>query len=84
MPFRYGHSWSLLPANPLSSYPEGIAASPDGNLWLTESGGNKIGRITIEGVITEYAVPTLVRSAESLCWGWSPSTRSRRTAIHTG
>jgi hypothetical protein len=26
----------------------GIAASPDSNLWFTESGGNKIGRITIE------------------------------------
>jgi streptogramin lyase len=27
-------------------YPAGIAASPDGALWFTEQGGNKIGRIT--------------------------------------
>jgi streptogramin lyase len=29
-----------------SCYPEGIAAGPDGNLWFTESQGNKIGRIS--------------------------------------
>ena len=29
-----------------SSIPEGITAGPDGNLWFTENGGNKIGRIT--------------------------------------
>jgi uncharacterized repeat protein (TIGR02543 family) len=38
--------------------PYGIAAGPDGNLWFTESGGNKIGRITPAGVITEYLIPT--------------------------
>jgi virginiamycin B lyase len=37
-----------------------ITAGPDGALWFTESGaaGNKIGRITIKGAITEFAVPT--------------------------
>ena len=36
----------------------GIAAGPDGNLWFTEtSRGNKIGRITPAGVITEFPVP---------------------------
>jgi streptogramin lyase len=40
------------------SYPEGIAAGPDGNLWFTERDGNKIGRISPSGAITEYPLPT--------------------------
>jgi virginiamycin B lyase len=45
-----------------------IAAGPDGNLWFTERGRPhpagaldvaKVGRITTEGVITEFPVPTL-------------------------
>ena len=32
----------------------GITAGPDGNVWFTESIGNKIGRITPAGSITEY------------------------------
>ncbi len=35
--------------------PTGIAAGPDGNLWFTESDGNRIGRITPGGTITEFA-----------------------------
>ncbi len=34
---------------------EFIAAAGDGNLWFTESGKNKIGRITVSGVITEFS-----------------------------
>ena len=30
------------------SLPTGIAAGPDGALWFTEHGGNKIGRIAVE------------------------------------
>ena len=33
-----------------------MTAGPDGNLWFTDSG--KIARITPQGVITEFAVPT--------------------------
>ena len=40
------------------SAPQGIAAGPDGNLWVTEYFGNKIGRTTPAGVITEFTVPT--------------------------
>ena len=47
------------------SSPEGIAAGPDGNLWFTESGGNKIGRISTSGMITEFPVPT----GKSSPWG---------------
>ena len=39
--------------------PAGITAGPDGALWFTEIGANKIGRITTLGVVTnEFTVPT--------------------------
>ena len=38
-----------------SSLPNGIAAGPDGNIWFTEYDGNKIGRITPAGAITEFS-----------------------------
>jgi virginiamycin B lyase len=41
-----------------NSSPAGIAAGPDGDMWFTEFDGNKIGRTTTAGAITEFAVPT--------------------------
>jgi streptogramin lyase len=38
--------------------PDGITTGPDGNIWFTESGRNKIGRITPTGQITEFATRT--------------------------
>ncbi|MGH7485123.1 MAG: virginiamycin B lyase family protein, partial [bacterium] len=47
--------------------PIGITVGPDGALWFTESGrftggvlsgGNKIGRVTPQGTITEFSIPT--------------------------
>ncbi len=38
--------------------PIGITAGPDGNLWFTEYGANQIGRITPDGDVTEFAIPT--------------------------
>jgi streptogramin lyase len=38
----------------LDSRPFGITVGPDGNLWFTESNSNRIGRITTDGVITEF------------------------------
>lgn len=35
----------------------GITVGPDGNLWFTEQGASKIGRITTAGVITEFPLP---------------------------
>jgi streptogramin lyase len=32
----------------------GIAAEPDGNIWFTEGNGQKVARITPQGVITEF------------------------------
>jgi streptogramin lyase len=36
------------------SQPHDIVAGPDGNLWFDDFGGNKIGRITPRGVVTEF------------------------------
>jgi streptogramin lyase len=41
-----------------SSRPEFITAGPDGALWFTEGAGNKIGRITTAGAISEFVIPT--------------------------
>src|SRR5207248_1873922 len=39
-----------------SAFNNGIAAGPDGNLWFTEQVGI-IGRITLQGMITEFPLP---------------------------
>ena len=41
----------------VKSYPQGIAAGPDGALWFTEYEVSKIGRRTTSGVYTGYPVP---------------------------
>ena len=46
-----------------------IAAGPDGNLWFTEHGKNKIGRITPAGVFTEFPIPTAGASPEGITAG---------------
>ena len=40
-----------------SPSPLSITAGSDGALWFTEYFGNKIGRITTDGAITEYPIP---------------------------
>ena len=40
------------------SRPFGITVGPDGNLWFTESNANRVGRITPDGVITEFRLGT--------------------------
>jgi virginiamycin B lyase len=40
------------------SDPSGIIAGPDGAMWFTEENGNKIGRITTAGDLSEYPIPT--------------------------
>ena len=47
-----------FPIPTASSYPLGIAARPDGNLWFTEYEPGQIGRITTAGVVTEFPIPT--------------------------
>src|SRR3954470_10573964 len=38
------------------SQPWEITSGPDGNLWFTEQAGNKIGRITPSGSVTDFPV----------------------------
>jgi len=40
------------------SGPSGITAGPDGNVWFTENNASKIGKITPDGTITEFSIPT--------------------------
>ena len=40
------------------SEPSVMVTGPDGNLWFTEYGRNKVAKITPTGTITEYSVPT--------------------------
>jgi streptogramin lyase len=42
---------------PHGSGPWGIAAGPDGNLWYTDDGSGKIGRITLSGAVTQFSLP---------------------------
>jgi virginiamycin B lyase len=44
---------------PTGSSPEGITLGPDGAMWFTEQSGNRIGRISTAGALSEVDVPTL-------------------------
>jgi streptogramin lyase len=44
-------------ANPQIDGPSDIATGPDGNLWFTSSGNDRIGRITPSGEITTFRDP---------------------------
>lgn len=52
-----------------NSNPNGITAGPDGNLWFTETGGNKIGKMTPGGAFTEYPVPKSNSGLQSITAG---------------
>ena len=49
---------TVFPVPTSGSRPYTIVAGPDGNLWFTESMGNKIARIGTNGTIKEFPVPT--------------------------
>lgn len=42
---------------------------PDGNIWYCAPVGNKIGKITLGGTITEYAITTAVAGPRNICAG---------------
>ena len=42
------------------SQPHSITEGPDHNMWFTEPGSNRIGRITPQGVLTEFPIPSPV------------------------
>src|SRR5262249_24660210 len=51
------------------SEPLSCTSGPDGNLWFTESGVGKIGRITPGGVLTEFSLPTTGGQTNTLLGG---------------
>ncbi len=44
--------WSLTPG----SFPNRIVAAPDGAVWFTELFGGKLGRLSMNGTLTEYPI----------------------------
>jgi virginiamycin B lyase len=42
---------------PLATEPFTLAGGPDGAVWFTEEGADRIGRITSSGTVTEYPLP---------------------------
>jgi virginiamycin B lyase len=48
----------LPPGYPMVATLKGITTGPDGALWFTEAGTNKIHRITTAGAISEFLLPT--------------------------
>jgi virginiamycin B lyase len=42
---------------------QGLAAGPDGAVWFSKTTSNSIGRITIDGVVTEYPLPSAICGA---------------------
>jgi streptogramin lyase len=52
-----GGTFTVFPLPQQRVVLDGITAGPDGNLWFAEFDGNRVGRITPEGVITQFRVP---------------------------
>jgi streptogramin lyase len=52
-----------------SSHPVGLAAGPDGALWITQWSSNAIGRTTLAGVTTPYTLPTPDAQATAITLG---------------
>ena len=58
-----------FPIPTIDSQPQGIVGGPDGNLWICEVNGNKIARLTTDGVFTEFPIPTPASGTETICVG---------------
>jgi len=63
--------------------PTAITQGSDGNLWFTENGADRIGRMTPKGVLTEFALPAVPAPAGSSA-GSSPQPLSTPNAITSG
>jgi streptogramin lyase len=62
--------------------PQGITTGSDGNLWFTENGAGKIGRMTPAGAVTSFALPQVPPPAGSAAG--TASTTPHPTAITAG
>lgn len=49
--------------------PYSLAAGPDGNVWFAETFANKIGKVTPDGIFTEYPLPASSSRPASLTAG---------------
>ena len=49
--------------------PIGIALGADGNFWFTEKAANRVGRISPDGTIAEFAMPTAKASPDGIALG---------------
>ena len=70
----------------LGSSPEGITTGPDGNLWFTEFFADNLGRITPDGVVTEFPLPTADAQARSITTGpdgnlWFTESAANNVAV---
>lgn len=48
---------------------QSLTYGSDGNLWFTDSGTNKIGRMTAGGTLKEFSVPTPYAGLSGICEG---------------
>jgi streptogramin lyase len=55
---RISGALSFVSLPSAASHPTTITFGPDGNLWFTEAGMGKIGRMTLGGVVTEFPLPS--------------------------
>lgn len=63
---RRGDRVPVISAN---SSPTSIAPGPEGNEWFTEKSGNRIGRITPAGAVTEFPIPTPASEPSGIALG---------------
>jgi len=49
-------SFSTVSGFPAGAYITDVTTGPDGALWYTDSGTNRIGRLTLDGKITEFGM----------------------------
>jgi streptogramin lyase len=82
---KVGKSWGGEPttyALPSGSQPSEIVLGPDGNLWYTEAGTSKIGKMSTSGaILAEYALPagskpqSLTVGPDGNLWFSEPGTK---------
>jgi virginiamycin B lyase len=53
-----GHTEQFWIRGPSAPIPTSITAGPDNAMWFTQAGTNRIGRVDLSGVMTQYAIPT--------------------------
>lgn len=59
----------VLQRFPLDGMPSFLAAGPDGALWCTLNQANAIARITVDGDVTRYPLPTAGAGPVGICAG---------------